>query len=221
MTVAINDNAVAEETVHIDESVDHARLLEALIFASERPLALSELQSFFPKELDIVPMLQQLQQGCEGRGFNLVELNGKWSFRTASDLAPYLKREKTVQRKLSRATIETLAIIAYHQPITRAEIEEIRGVSVAQGTLDILLQAGWVKPGKRRETPGRPLTWQTTDEFLQHFGIASVADLPGFDELKLAGLLDKNRPAPLFGAAEPNLLVLESVDDEESMAEEL
>lgn len=182
------------------EAADYPRLCEALLFASEQPLSMSDLQAFFPADYDLKPVLAQLVENYTGRGMELVELGGKWSFRTAADLAPYLKRERTVQRKLSRATIETLAIIAYHQPVTRAEIEDIRGVAVAQGTLDILLQANWIKPGRRRETPGRPVTWVTTDEFLQHFGITDLLDLPGFDELKAAGLLDKSRaaPGPLF-----------------------
>ncbi len=186
-----NDNL----TAYIEEA-DYPRLCEALLFASERALAIKDLQAFFPAEFDLLPVLQELQAHYQNRGLQLVELGGKWSFRTAADLAPHLKRERTVQRKLSRATVETLAIIAYHQPVTRAEIEDIRGVAVAQGTLDILLQANWIKPGRRRETPGRPVTWITTDEFLQHFGIVELVDLPGFDELKAAGLLDKSRPSP-------------------------
>lgn len=186
-----NDNLSAL----IDEA-DYARLLEALLFATERPLSLAELQAFFPSSYDLTPHIAALQNHYAPRGFHLVELGGKFSFRTAADLAPHLQRERIVQRKLSRATIETLAIIAYHQPVTRAEIEDIRGVSVAQGTLDILLRANWIKPGRRRESPGRPLTWVTTEEFLQHFGIAALVDLPGFDELQAAGLLDKSRISP-------------------------
>lgn len=220
MSLAMNDNSIP-----VEDLADYSRLLEALVFASERPLTVAELQTFFPKDVDIHAMLTELQQTYENRGFNLVEIADKWSFRSATDLAPYLRKEKTVQRKLSRATVETLAIVAYHQPITRAEIEEIRGVSVAQGTLDILLQAGWVKPGKRRETPGRPTTWITTEEFLQHFGISAIEDLPGFDELKSSGLLDKNRPAALFpGAdAESSALAEALAEDDipEDMSEEL
>ncbi len=202
---AVVEDADNDNVVPFQDRAEHKRLLEALIFATERPLSLADLQSFFPKEFDIEPLLAELKETYDARGFQLTEIGGTWSLRTAAGLGPYLKREKTVQRKLTRATVETLAIIAYHQPVTRAEIEDIRGVSVAQGTLDILLQAGWIKPGRRRETPGRPVTWISTEEFLQHFGVAAIEDLPGFDELKASGLLDKNRPAamgPLFQAAE-------------------
>ena len=208
---ANDDHAAAVVEVEV-ESIELPRLLESLLFASERALSVDELKSFFPPEWDIAQNLLELQNFYKNRGFELVELNGKWSFRTPADLAPYLKRDKVVSRKLSRATVETLAIIAYHQPVTRAEIEEIRGVSVAQGTLDILLAAGWIKPGRRRETPGRPVTWLSTDEFLQHFGIAAIEDLPGFDELKLSGLLDKNRPAPLFAKSDDALPPVNDAD---------
>ncbi len=185
------------------ERLDHPRLLEALLFASDRPLSIAELQSFFPEDADVMAMLKELQDSFANRGFHLVETAGKWAFLTSADLAPYLRKDKVTPRKLTRATIETLAIIAYHQPVTRAEIEEIRGVSVSQGTLDLLLEAGWVRPGRRRETPGRPVTWISTDAFLQHFGISGLADLPGFDELQALGLLDKKRSAEFLSQLNP------------------
>jgi segregation and condensation protein B len=139
-------------------------------------------------------LLARLQGDYAGRGVNLVERDGAWAFRTAADLAGQLKIERATTRKLSRAAVETLAVIAYHQPVSRAEIETIRGVATARGTLDVLIEADWIKPGQRRETPGRPGTWMTTEAFLDHFGLTALTDLPGIEELKIAGLLDK-RPA--------------------------
>jgi len=136
----------------------------------------------------------QLQKDYDGRGVSLVSLDGQWAFRTAADLAEMLTIEKEVSKKLSRAATETLAIIAYHQPVTRVEVENIRGVTTHRGMLDVLIEAGWVKPGRRRETPGRPLTWVTTPGFLDQFSLESIMDLPGMDDLKASGLLDR-RPA--------------------------
>lgn len=170
------------------------RLLEAVLFASAEPLPLATMRERLPADADLGGMLMELQKHYAGRGVNLVEMDGVWAFRTAVDLGEALALEKEVQRKLSRAAMETLAIVAYHQPVTRAEIETIRGVTTHKGTLDALLEAGWVKPGKRRETPGRPLTWVTTTVFLDQFGLESLNDLPGLDDLKSAGLLDR-RPA--------------------------
>jgi segregation and condensation protein B len=171
-------------------------LLEAVIFASGKGMTVETLRKWFPNkdEGHIHSLLKSLQQEYEGRGIRLYETGGEWSFRTSPDLAAELDLEVEVERKLSRAAQETLAIIAYHQPLTRAEIENIRGVATGKGTLDLLIEAGWVKPGRRRETPGRPLTWVTTTGFLSHFGLESVTDLPGLDDLKSAGLLDR-RPA--------------------------
>ena len=146
------------------------------------------------REDDVAALLTRLQEDYAGRGVNLVERDGAWAFRTAADLGDRLRIEKTQIRKLSRAAVETLAVIAYHQPVSRAEIETIRGVATARGTLDVLIEADWIKPGRRRETPGRPGTWVTTESFLDHFGLGGLADLPGVDELKATGLLDK-RPA--------------------------
>jgi segregation and condensation protein B len=169
------------------------RLLEALIFASAEPLDERTLGDRLGNGVDIVRLLAELKQDYAGRGIDLVSTAGRWSFRTAPDLAEKLRGDAEVQRKLSRATVETLAIIAYHQPVTRAEIESIRGVATSKGTLDILMEAGWVRPGKRRESPGRPLTWITTDGFLDHFGLESLRDLPNLEDLKASGLLD-SRP---------------------------
>jgi segregation and condensation protein B len=169
------------------------RLLEALIFASAEPLDERTLADRLGVGADLGGLLAELRQDYAERGINLVCTAGRWSFRTAPDLAEKLRVDAEVQRKLSRATVETLAIIAYHQPVTRAEIESIRGVATSKGTLDILMEAGWVRPGKRRETPGRPLTWITTDGFLDHFGLESLRDLPNLEDLKASGLLD-SRP---------------------------
>ncbi len=170
------------------------RLLEAVLFASADPLSPSVLYERMPEGADVGGLLMNMQEAYDGRGVNLIEVEGKWAFRTAIDLADDLNVEKHVQKNLSRAAMETLSIIAYHQPITRAEIENIRGVSTNKGTLDTLMEMGWVKPGRRRETLGRPLTWVTTGGFLDHFAIEAITDLPGMDEMKSSGLLDR-RPA--------------------------
>ncbi len=169
---------------------EHLRLLEAILFASAEPMSDKKLIHRLPDGADVKGLLAALAAEYEGRGVNLVRAGASWAFRTAPDLTGQLNREIEVQRRLSRAAVETLAIIAYHQPITRAEIEDIRGVSVSKGTVDVLLEAGWVKPGRRRETPGRPLTWRTTDDFLDHFGLEDTKSLPGIKELKAAGLLE-------------------------------
>ena len=166
------------------------RLLEALLFASAEPLDEALLAQRLPAGADVLALLHELRQRYAGRGIELLCLERRWAFRTAPDLAPWLRPKEDVQRKLSRAAVETLAIIAYHQPVTRAEIESIRGVATSKGTLDLLMENAWIKPGRRRETPGRPLTWVTTEHFLDHFGLASLRDLPGVEDLRAAGLLD-------------------------------
>jgi segregation and condensation protein B len=176
------------------EDFDAIRLIEALLFASAEPLSEKALARHFGEETAVAALLKRLQGDYAGRGVNLVERDGVWAFRTAADLGDRLRIERTQLRKLSRAAVETLAVIAYHQPVSRAEIETIRGVATARGTLDVLIEADWIKPGRRRETPGRPGTWVTTDGFLDHFGLGGLSDLPGVDELKATGLLDK-RPA--------------------------
>ena len=174
--------------------VDHVRVLEAVLFAAAEPLSVAALHERMPDDADIGEALSALCDSYEGRGVELVERDGHWAFRTAEDLAAFLTEAKEEEKKLSQAAQEVLAIIAYHQPVTRGEIENIRGVSTSRGTLDVLIEAGWVKPGRRRETPGRPLTWLTTPAFLDEFSLTSLMDLPGLDDLKAAGLLDR-RPA--------------------------
>ena len=178
------------------------RLLEALLFASPEPLGGHELVRWFGDEDTAAALLRELADAYAERGINLVRLAGGWTFRTAPDLAPELRTERVVGRKLSRAAVETLAIVAYHQPVTRAEIEAIRGVALARGTIDRLMEAGWVRPTGRRDAPGRPLNWATTPAFLAHFGLDTLTELPGLDELRAAGLLDLG-PAILADAAEP------------------
>ena len=178
------------------------RLLEALLFAAPEPLGEDELARWFGDDDSVAGLLRELGQTYAERGVNLVRLAGGWTFRTAPDLAPELRTERVVGRKLSRAAVETLAIIAYHQPVTRAEIEAIRGVALARGAVDRLMEAGWVRPTGRRDAPGRPLNWATTPAFLVHFGLDSLNELPGIDELRAAGLLDIG-PAVLGEAPEP------------------
>lgn len=168
----------------------HLRMLEALLFASAEPLGEAELAGRLPEHLDVSALLVELQSAYAGRGVNLRRIDGRWAFRTAEDLAFLLNRELTEPKKLSRAALETLAIVAYHQPVTRAEIEEIRGVALSGGTLDVLMEAGWVRLRGRRRTPGRPVTFGTTPDFLDHFGLEAIGDLPGLAELKAAGLLE-------------------------------
>ncbi|MCC6921121.1 MAG: SMC-Scp complex subunit ScpB [Alphaproteobacteria bacterium] len=193
----------ADVAVLFPETGMHLRMLEALLFAAAEPLDEGTLAARLPREADVPQLLVRLQSLYEPRGVNLVKVSGKWALRTASDLAFMLRKETVEQKRLSRAGIETLAIVAYHQPVTRAEIEDIRGVGVSKGTLDLLLEIGWVRPRGRRRTPGRPVTYGTTDAFLQHFGMDRLADLPGIEELKLAGLLDSAIPAG-FGVPSPS-----------------
>ena len=174
----------------MSERADQVRLLEALLFAAPAPLAEAELAQRLGEDADVAGLPKELAVQYAEHGVNLVRLAGGWTFRTAPDLGSFLVSERPVSRKLSRAAVETLAIIAYHQPVTRAEIEAIRGVALARGTLDRLLEAGWVRPRGRRDSPGRPLNWATTPTFLAHFGLDDVTELPGLDELRAAGLLD-------------------------------
>ncbi len=166
------------------------RMVEAILFASSDPLSTDEIEARMPRGSDAAEALRRVEAAYAERGVNVVRVAGKWALRTASDLSFLLRNEAQETRKLSRAATETLAIIAYHQPVTRTEIEEVRGVAVSKGTLDLLLELEWIKLGRRRETPGRPVTFVTTEAFLTHFGLESTKDLPGLDELKKSGLLD-------------------------------
>ena len=166
------------------------RALEALLFAATEPLSVESMRAHLNDASGIVEALGRLQEGYAGRGIELVRRGDRWQFQTAADLAHLLRRDREEPRKLSRAAVETLAIIAYHEPATRAEIEAIRGVQVSAGTIDVLMAAGWIRPAGRREVPGRPLTYATTSAFLVHFGLDSRRDLPGIDDLRAAGLLD-------------------------------
>jgi segregation and condensation protein B len=174
---------------------EQERMVEALLFASRAPLSGREIAERLPQGADVGEALAGLRRRYDGRGVQLVRVGDAWAFRTAADLGFLMSREVVETRKLSRAAIETLAIVAYHQPVTRAEIEEIRGVSVSGGTLDLLIELGWVRLGRRRAAPGRPMTFVVTQGFLDHFGLGSERDLPGLSELRAAGLLD-NRPNP-------------------------
>ena len=168
---------------------DLARAVEAVLFAAAEPLSLAAIAAHVG-EGDVMAAIERVRADYVGRGIELVRRGEAWQFQTAPDLAHLLRRDRTEPRRLSRAGVETLAIIAYHEPVTRAEIEAIRGVQTAKGTLDVLMEAGWISPAGRRETPGRPLTFATTAGFLAHFGLASRRDLPGLDDLRAAGLLD-------------------------------
>lgn len=193
------------------------RLLEALLFAAVEPIETDTLRERMPEGVDVGALLARLTHDYAGRGINLVRVADKWRFQTASDLAPALIDIKETRRKLGNAALETLAIIAYHQPATRAEIEDVRGVAVSKGTIDILMELGWVRMRGRRRTPGRPVTYGTTDGFLAHFNLETITDLPGRDDLKAAGLLDPRLPSD-FEMPSPKE-ILGSDDDLDPMEE--
>jgi segregation and condensation protein B len=172
------------------EHDDDVRAVEAALFAAQQPMTSEQIRGYVGDGIDVAAALGKLAQHYDGRGIELVQRGKMWHFQTAADLAHLLRREREESRKLSRAAVETLAIIAYHEPVSRAEIEAIRGVQISKGTLDVLMEAGWVRPAGRREVPGRPLIYATTPGFLTHFGLTSRKDLPGIDDLKAAGLLD-------------------------------
>lgn len=199
--IAVDNDADATQQSPEDRR-QNLRMAEALVFASAEPLSAEEIAGRLPEGADVPGLLRELKELYAGRGVNLVQVAGKWVFRTAGDLSFLLSREAVEQRRLSRPALETLAIIAYHQPVTRADIEEIRGVATSPGTLDVLLETGWIRMRGRRRTPGRPITYGTTEAFLSHFGLDTVADLPGAEELKAAGLLDARIPAN-FSVPEP------------------
>ncbi len=200
---AVVSIAVDNQAAPDFEESRNRRMVEAILFAATEPISVEQLADRLPAGADIEAILEGLRADYAGRGVNLVRVAGKWAFRTAGDLSFLLSRETVSQRRLSRAAMETLAIIAYHQPATRADIEEIRGVATSRGTLDVLMEAGWVRMRGRRRSPGRPVTYGITEEFLSHFGLDSVSDLPGLEELKGAGLLDASIPAE-FDIPEPD-----------------
>jgi segregation and condensation protein B len=185
------------------ESEEALRLLEAVLFAAAEPLDEETLKKRLPAGADVKKLVAQLAETYSGRGVNVVKVAGKWAIRTATDLGPLLAKHVGEPKKLSRAAVETLAIVAYHQPVTRAEIEEIRGVTISRGTLDLLIETGWVRLRGRRRTLGRPVTYGTTEDFLVHFGFEAIDDLPGIEELKGAGFLEGRLPAG-FSVPMPN-----------------
>ncbi len=196
MAKAMQEEITTEDVVKPEMTQDDIRLVEAILFASASAVDERVIAERFPADRAVLipDVLEHLRAQYAGRGVNLVQRDRRWALRTATDLGEQMKLEKEQPRKFTRSAMETMAIIAYHQPVTRAEIENIRGVATSPGALDTLMEAGWIKPGKRREVPGRPVTWLSTQMFLDHFGLERLSDLPGMDELKAAGLLDK-RPA--------------------------
>jgi len=212
---------VPQDTEEKDESLFEApsfgeqeRMVEAVLFASAEPVTVKELESRMPHGCDAAEALVHLRKRYEGRGVQVVKVGDAWAIRTAADLGFLMQKETVEFRKLSRAAIETLAIISYHQPVTRAEIEEVRGVSVSRGTVDQLLELEWIRFGRRKMTPGRPVTFVVTQSFLDHFGLESARDLPGLKELRAAGLLENRAPPgafPILGEGED--------DTEEEMEE--
>jgi segregation and condensation protein B len=206
------EEAVVTMHPHAERS-QHLRIVEAILFASAEPVALEKLAEFLPDEADIESLLADLQDNYSNRGVNLLQVAGKWAFRTAEDMSAVLRKETTEQKKLTKAALETLSIVAYHQPVTRAEIEDIRGVAISKGTLDNLLEIGWVRMRGRRKTPGRPVTYGTTEMFLSQFGLNELTDLPGLHELKAAGLLDGNIP-PGFDVPIPRVTDELTADEE-------
>lgn len=184
-----------------EANAQHLRMIEALLFAATEPLDEASLSARLPEGADVPALLEELRGGYRNRGVNLVMVAGKWALRTAPDLHFLLQEHRQETRRLSRAALETLAIVAYHQPVTRAEIEEIRSVAISKGTLDMLLEVGWIRMRGRRRSPGRPVTYGTSDKFLEHFGLESTLDLPGLDDLRASGLLEGDVPAGLLTLA--------------------
>ena len=221
------DEAASDPTPANGLDPQHLRLLEAVLFASSEPLSERLLKNRLPAGASLKALLKHLQKDFADRGVQLVCRGQTWAFRTAPDLTTLLNKEVTVPRKLSRAAIETMAIISYHQPVTRAEIEEIRGVIISRGTIDILLELGWIGPRGRRQVPGRPMTWGTTDAFLDHFGLESTNDLPGIEELKAAGLLDASPAIQIYrsqsgeNGEDQGVLPVAAEDPEDGEAEPL
>ncbi len=195
------------------DRAESLRIIEAMLFAAAEPLSVAAFGEFLPSGVDVAALLADLAANYENRGVNIVQVAGKFALRTAPDMGSLLRREKIEQKRLTKAALETLSIVAYHQPVTRAEIEDIRGVAISKGTLDNLLEIGWVKMRGRRKTPGRPVTYGTTESFLSHFGLNELTDLPGLQELKAAGLLDANVP-PGFDVPMPKLSDALTADEE-------
>ncbi len=190
-----DDDLVVDEATAARHQAEALRIAEALVFASAEPVSVGFIEERLPRGIDARAILHRLKEDYAGRGVNLVQVDDHWAFRTAADLSFAIRKDETEVRKLSRAALEVLAIIAYHQPVTRAEIEDIRGVQTSKGTLDVLMEAGWVRFRGRRRSPGRPVTLGTTRDFLDHFGLEELRDLPGLEELKGAGLLSGRIPA--------------------------
>ena len=212
----MNDNAQLEiEGVETGPDIDfqHIRIVEAVLFASADPVSERVIAARLPEGADVSAILKALSETYENRGITLNRVGEKWAFRTAVDLAGDLHIEVEKAKKMTRATLETLAIIAYHEPVTRSEIEEIRGVALSKGTLDILLEARWIRPRGRKRVPGRPVLWATTDDFLDHFGLENRDDLPGLADLKAAGLLDSRPGMGRYGASSDDDVLPDLVDD--------
>ncbi len=214
MTETLAEEIAAEGAVAVEDSAETERRIEALLFAADGPLSVAEMTGRLPEGANVEAALEALKARYEGRGVELVPVAGRWRFQTAEDLAFLMTEERQEPRRLSKAAQETLAIIAYHQPVTRADIEAVRGVQASSGTLDVLMELGLVRMRGRRRTPGRPVTYGTTDAFLEHYGLAALSDLPGMGEMKAAGLLDMNLP-PGFSVPDP----MAGGDDEDPLDE--
>ena len=217
MPAEVAEQVAEQDATRARRMSEDLRVLEALLFAVAEPVSERAMAERLGDGADIPALLEQLRDVYKGRGVELIQGNGRWSFRTAPDVTERLRLEKLVPRKLSRAAIETLAIIAYHQPVTRAEIEEIRGVIVSTGTIDILLEEGWIKPRGRKQVPGRPVMWGTSNAFLDHFGLESIQDLPGIDELKAAGLLDSKRGVSAYATRGAETLLFDTEESDEAL----
>ena len=210
------DDAAPDESEARDRLAQAVRMAEAIVFASAEPVSDRQLAARLPDGIDLAAVMRELQAAYLPRGVNLMRIGEGWAFRTAPDLSFLMSRDAVQQKKLSRAALEVLAIIAYHQPVTRAELEDIRGVETSKGTLDVLMETGWIKLRGRRRTPGRPVTYGTTESFLDHFGLPEIRDLPGLEELRGAGLLSARMPSS-FAVPVPNIDPDELTDEEEPL----
>jgi segregation and condensation protein B len=216
MIIKNRDSSVTDNIIHSEGNLfAYIRLVEALLFASSKPINRSLLQDRVPPDIPIDKIIDELRETYASRGVNVVNVGNSVAFRTATDLSDQLRRSVSIKRRLSPAAVETIAIIAYHQPVTRGDIESIRGVTVSKGILDTLLEAGWIRPRGRRKVPGRPLQWGTTEGFLDHFGIEQLGDLPGLEELKAAGLLEKRQSLTSLILPDDILEDDEEINDEE------